>query len=286
MISRSTCGVALAFAGSILGLAAGAGADSISYAFAEQTISGVTVSGATVGALKTGTDSAATLGGSGIAFSDPTDAAEAFLGAAPPAPQNFFMRYAPSLAAASALGTFIRGDTAVSPVISLSVVAESYLNGNSSPGSGHGGLDLTAPLTLSSSGPVTFSWNYLNDADVATSNGGSAQAVFKFNLTIKDITGNVVFSNSPSALNLGVGSPPNGGEIHGSGSMSITSGTLTPGTYSATLSESADSFVSVPSPVPAPAAAWGGLGLLSMLAARLGLGRDRNEECFAARSRG
>src|SRR5947209_3413959 len=71
----------------------------VAYAFAEQTISGLSVTPATgtfsaTTPVATITSDASTINGSGGSNSDPVDAPQAYLGTPPPPPQNDFAQYA------------------------------------------------------------------------------------------------------------------------------------------------------------------------------------------------
>src|SRR5690349_16042157 len=68
----------------------------IAYGFAEQTISGLSISPAVtaMSPITTSTQDSSTFNGSGASNSAPLDAIQAFQGGAPASPQNFFLRYA------------------------------------------------------------------------------------------------------------------------------------------------------------------------------------------------
>jgi len=252
----------------------------VAYAFASQTISGLSITPATgtfsaATPVVTITSDAATINGSGNSNSDPVDAPQAYLGANPPAPQNDFAQYAtfggvpPQSAGTlpSSVGTFSRGDVLVVPsgVGNLgATVAESYLNGGGS-NSDTGASSYTASFSFTPTLTTTLAivYNYANDIYVATSASGNASATYKFAITIKNAAGAVVFNSTTDQTNLNLVAPPQGGEIIQVGSQTVTTSSLTGGQqYTLIFSGNANTAVSVaavPEPGPMALAAVGGV---------------------------
>jgi hypothetical protein len=253
----------------VAGLSASARAD-IAYAFAEETISNLSIS--PVGSLTnispvtTGTTAGASLNGSGPATSDFTDALQASIGS--PLPGGT-LPTGPT--------DFTRGDVLISnlntPTNSGQVVAESYIT-KAGLASGSGGLTASLSFTPTVATALTIAYNFNNDIYVATSGTGKASASFKFDITIKDAAGNIAFDSNTASTNRSIASPPQGFELTGSGTESVTSGTLLAGQqYTLVFSENANTFVSVAAvPEPGPialAAVAGGLTIVTGAIRRL-----------------
>jgi len=260
------------------GLAANARAD-IAYAYAEQTISNVSLTPASgtltaVGSLNTSTLDGATVNGNGVSKSDPLDALQSYFGPSPP-PENTFTRTATGVLPAGA--SFTRGDVQIANLNTAAVgnvVSESLLNGVG-PASETGNSALTATFTFTptATGTLSVGYNYANDIYVVTTGLGAASASYNFDFTIKDAAGNVVFLYGSSPLsantNLTLSAPPQGGEIIRSGHDTVTTGTLNAGTtYTLIFSEKTATSVSIPAAVPEPgsmtlAALAGGLMIVT-----------------------
>jgi len=261
------------------GWAADARAD-IAYAFAEQTITGLTITPTiTVGAagVITSTQANTTINGSGLSNSNPLDTPQAYQGGGPPAPENFFARYAPGSPPVSPVGNFTRADAAIpilsGPTNNSSVVSESYLNTASAPPATTetGGSQLTASLsfTVPTATPLTISYGFSNQIFGFVTGAGTATASFKFGFTIKEATtGAVVFSSAPAANNVTIAVPPPGVEqitlVGVSGP--IVTPVLSAGTvYSLAFSSSASTSVTgVPEPGSMSLVAMGGVLTLAV----------------------
>jgi len=259
------------------GLSATARAD-IAYAYAEQTISNVTLTPSAgtltaVGSLNTSTLDGATVNGVGVSRSDPLDALQTYFGPTPP-PENTFVRTA--LGALPNGPSFTRGDVQIANLNTAgvgNVVSESLLNGTG-PASETGNSALTATFTFTptATGTLSIGYRYANDIYVATTGLGAATASYNFDFTIKDAAGNVVFLYGSSPLsantNLTLSAPPQGGEIIRSGTDTVTTGTLTGGqTYTLIFSEKTATSVALAA-VPEPgsmtlAAMAGGLMIVT-----------------------
>jgi len=260
------------------GLSANARAD-IAYAYAEQTISGVTLTPSSgtltaVGSLNTSTLDGATVNGSGISKSDPLDALQTYFGPTPP-PENTFVRTATGVLPAGA--SFTRGDVQIANLNTAAatgnVVSESLLNTTSGPASETGNSALTATFIFTPTNTSTLSvkYSYLNDIYVATTGLGAASASYNFDFTIKDAAGNVVFlyGSTPQSANtnLALSAPPQGGEIIRTGTDTVTTGTLTGGaTYTLIFTEKTATSVALSVPEPGSmtlAAVAGGLMIVT-----------------------
>jgi hypothetical protein len=232
------------------------------YAYAEQTISGLTITptGAVtpVGTFSSQAQDSTTFNGVGNSNSDPANPLQAYQGGLPQAPENSFMRYAPGTPPASPTTppSFTRGDvlfTNGGGTNSSAVVAESFINtGPGSPTSetGNAGIAASLNFTLSTATALTINYNYSNDLFVFTSASGTAKANYLFNIVIKDNTGAVVFNSTTDNTNLSLASPPNGAEVIRSGTESVVTPTLNTGIeYTIVFTEQTQTSVTaVPEP--------------------------------------
>ena len=282
--------LALAIAAAALVAGATTGAKAApSYAFAEQTISGLTLSPTVTpaGPLTTVTLDGTTLNGLGTAQSNPLNVLQAYQGGAPPAPEDFYARYAPGNPPVSPVagGTFTRGDAIIASLgqatNSSSVVAESYLPGpGTASATGAGGLNASITFLPTVAGPLMLTYNYSNRAFVNVGpalGGGNATADYHFTISIKDSAGTVVFNSSTANTNLSLSAPPNGAEVIRSGTETVTTPALTLGTtYTVTFSSTAQTSVTTVIPEPASMSLFG-IGTFSVLA----LARVRNRKAKA-----
>jgi len=259
----------------------------IAYAYAEQALTGLRVSGTGLanGTMTgTATSAAAVINGVGVATNNPTDTPEAYVGAAPPAPQNFFQKYAVS-GGGTQPGDFSRGDALITGTSLFSTagmnatnVAESILNTANSPPSslatGNGSWSLAGSFTAPTTTSITVNYNFANDIlDLVTGTTASAQSSFKLSITIKDQHGNAVDA-SPTELNTALSAPPNSPEIitSGSGSAILSLAGLTAGdvfTISITGTElSSAQLAAIPEPGTFALAGMGGAVALGFRAIR------------------
>jgi len=260
----------------------------MTYAFAQQQAT-FTVNGAGItGSFSSSSTSAeATVNGSGSSNSDPVDALQAYLGAAPPAPQNDFSRYSSFVATSPPgpqAGSFTRGDALLTSPANLfttgantSNVAESFLNSTSGSGpeTGAGSWSLNGSFTAAAgtnSVGVDFSWN--NDILASVTGGGTASGSFKVTIAVKDQHSHEVEATLAD-LNAARSAPPNSTEsiTSGVGSLSLGLGGLTAGdTMSISITGTELSSVSALAPVPEPAtivmAGVGGVLALAVSALR------------------
>lgn len=234
----------------------------ISYGFAEQTISGLSITPTVTlpDGITTSTQDSTTFNGSGGSNSNPLDALQSFQGGSPASGQNFFARYAPGNPPVSPTSppSFTRADALIASIASgsnsSSVVAESFIGtGPGSPTSetGSGGLSASFSFTVGTATALTIAYTFANDLFVFTTGAGNATANYHFNITIKDAAGNPVFNSSTTNTNLSLTAPPPGGEVIRTGTESVVTPTLSVGTlYSITFSSTAQSTVTA---VPEPA---------------------------------
>jgi len=252
----------------------------IAYAYAEQALTGITVTGTglTNGTM-TGTASSASavINGVGVATNNPTDTPQAYVGAAPPAPQNSYVKYSTQGGGPQA-GDFSRGDSIITGTsifttagMNATNVAESVLNtANTGLGlaTGNGSWSLAGTFRTTGSS-VTVGYNWANDIlDSVTGAGASAQSSFKMSITIKDQHGNAIDA-SPSELNAALSAPPNSPEIitSGSGSAVLSLAGLTAGdvlTISITGTELSSAQLSPAIPEPGTFALAGMGGALAL----------------------
>jgi hypothetical protein len=258
----------------------------IAYSYAEQTLTGVSVTGTglTNGTM-TGTASSASavINGVGTATNNPTDTLQAYIGAAPPAPQNSYVKYS-SQGGGPQTGDFSRGDAVLSGTTMFSTagmntsnVAETILSSagtGSGLGTGTGSWSLAG--TFASTGTsVTVGYNWANDIlDTVTGTTASAQSSFKMSISIKDQHGHEV-DFSPTELNTALSAPPNSPEIITSGSntatlslASLTAGDVLSIAITGTELSSSQLSPSVPEPGTFALAGMGGALALAFHAIR------------------
>jgi len=257
----------------------------ITYGYAQQILSGVTVIGTFNNATLTGlaTSAASAIDGTGVSTNNPLDTLVAYQGAPPPSPQNSYVKYS-TIGGGSQAGDFTRGDAVISNLANIfttgftaSTVAESATSGVAGLLTGTSTWLLSGSFNSPNTSTITINYNYLNDISTIATVPGAAQAKFSFLVTVKDTHGNSVDS-SPAELNATFASPPNGPEVttSGSGSILLSLATLTPGdTYSITFSGQSASDITSPNAIPEPSSAIlfsCGAGLLALrkfLAGRL-----------------
>jgi hypothetical protein len=242
-------------AGLALLAAAGGTARAGYYAYSVQETSTYVFSGATVGAITplSATSGAQTGSPSGSeAHSGTLDALQSYVGPGPRPAENTF----------TPLGqvnpSYVRGDALLTTAaFTTHNVAEGFLNG---PGNsaGSGSWSVSAPITFGGSGTVTLSFNFTNlltlvNAPIPTALSGSVAADYGYTFSIQDSAGATVFTSSPTAVNRSLSfTTPGSSSTPGSGSISITSGILGPGTYTATIAGSEHVFLNA---IPEPSSA-------------------------------
>ena len=259
------CGAAAITIGAIAGWATPARAAVVAYSL--QQTSGYTLTGGTLGLFSPNTSSSAaqTATPSGFeAHSGLADTLQSYAGPAVGRPaENTFAKKGQTTP------DYSRGDSLINLVAPASNdVAELYLTstGNSS---GSGAWSISAPLTLTAPGSVTFGFNFNNELQVINDGGGTAQAKFSYNLSIQDSGGNTLFDTSPTNLNRSVSlaSPGNVDSIT-TGAITVTSGSLAAGTYVVTVSGNESVFGNL-TVVPEPTTlSLIGLGCVGLLARR------------------
>jgi hypothetical protein len=254
------------------------------YAFAEQTVTGVNVTGTGLAAASTGSSTAdsAAIGGSGVSHNNPTDALQSYVGAAPPSGENNFGQYS-SNGGGPQMGDFTRGDTLItgpgnlfnSTGFNASNVAETALNSTvSGPGvlgTGQGTWTASGSFTTpSTTTSVTVAFNFTNIVVAQLTGAGLSQASFQVVISIKDQHGHEVDAN-PDALNAALSAPPTGAPLtsSGSGTQVLSLAGLTAGdTFAITITGTENSSVSLTA-VPEPSSmCLLGIGLSSAAIAR------------------
>jgi len=166
---------------------------------------------------------------------------------------------------------YARGDALVTVapgVIATNNVAESFMVSAGGNSASSGSWAISAPLTVTTAGAVTLGFNYTNQLTVIHTGvpGGIVAADFGYTFTIRDSTGAVVFTSSPTAINDNVSLLAAGSiSTPGSGTMSITSGVLAVGTYTASIAGSEHTFInSVPEPSSCVLFGLGCLGVVGL----------------------
>jgi hypothetical protein len=239
------------------------------YAYAVEQTNTYTFSGATIGALTPLSSTSAAQVGSpsgGETHSGTLDALQSYVGpiAGRPAENTF-----------TPLGQvnpdYARGDTLVTvppAAFTTNNVSESYMVTAGGNSAASGSWAVSAPITVTTAGAVTLGFNYTNQLTVIHTGvpGGTVAADFGYTFTIRDSTGTVVFTSSPNAINANASLSAVGSiSTPGSGTMSITSGVLAVGTYTASIAGSEHTFInSVPEPSSCVLLGLGGLGLLGL----------------------
>jgi hypothetical protein len=258
----------------------------IAYAYAQQTLNAISVTGTglTNGATSgTATSALAVIPGASDAHANPTDTLQAYAGAAPPAPQNSYVKYATSGGGTQA-GDFSRGDAVLSGTslfttagMNTSNVAETQVStAGSGNGLGVGSGSWSIAGTFNTTGTsVTVSYNWANDIVAMVAGGiASAESSFKVSITIKDQHGHSIDA-SPAELNEALSAPPNGPELitTGTGSTTLSLAGLTAGdvfgiAISGTELSSGQLTASVPEPGSMALAGLGGALVLAFQAYR------------------
>lgn len=219
-------------------------------AYSMQQTNGYALTGGTLGVFNPNTSSSAAqlaVPTGSEAHSGLADALQSYVGpiAGRPAENTFTKK-------GQTTPDYSRGDSLVNVVTPASNdVAELYLNslGNSS---GSGAWSISAPLTLTSGGTVTFGFNYANELQVINGGDGTAQAKYSYNISIQDSAGSTVFDSSPNNVNRSL-SLPSAGTIDSitSGTITVTSGNLMVGAYVITVSGNESVFGSL-NQIPEP----------------------------------
>jgi hypothetical protein len=151
---------------------------------------------------------------------------------------------------------YIRGDallTGAGVPLTTANVAEGYMVG---PGNsaGSGSWSFSAPMTLTTAGVVSLSFNFANQLTVANTGSpfpGTVSADFSYNITVRNNDGVTVFASSPIQLNQSISLATAGSfNSPNSGTFSIATGNpLTAGVYTVTIAGSEHvNIVSVPEP--------------------------------------
>jgi hypothetical protein len=235
------------------------------YAYSVQQTSNYSFTGATAGTLTPGTTTSAVQVASISGFDSHVgglDAAQAYVGpAGGKPPENTFTPKGQVDA------PYARGDALLTlppNAATTNNVAELFLT---EPGSASatGAWSISASLTLAADGTVSLSFDFTNQLTLVHTGlpPGTVQASFTYNFTIQDAAGNVVFSSAPSQINHSVSLTAQGMvDVPGSGSITITSTTLTAGTYRGTISGVETVFANaVPEPSSVALVALGVVGL-------------------------
>ena len=221
-----------------------------SYAYSVQQTSNYTISGATVGTVTPFTSSSAAQNASPSGSESQVGAADtlqSYVGPAPNRPaENFFTPKGQTTP------DYSRGDASVATApgaLATNNVAEGFLAGGGIA-TGTGAWSLSLPLTVTAAGTVTLSFNFTNQLNLTNTTPASLAADFSYTFEIRNSAGTVVFNSSPSAVNQNASLVSVGNIFNpSSGSISITTPTLAPGSYTGTISGSEHVFINaVPEP--------------------------------------
>jgi len=234
------------------------------YGYAVQQTSGYTVTGATTGTITTNSSTSAsqTASPSGSdAHGGTSDALESYVGpAAGKPPENTFTPKGQTTP------DYSRGDAFFgAAAFGTNNVAELDLDGGGNA-TASGSWAFSVPLTVPTSGTVTTTLAFTNQLMLVNtgSPAGTVQASYSWNYTLQNSANTVVFTSSPSAVNLSAALTTTGTTtIPGAGTVVVTTGTLAAGTYTATFTGTETVFASA---VPEPATS-GGLALFALGAA-------------------
>jgi len=240
------------------------------YAYAVEQTSGYTFAGATVGTISplTSTSSAQVGSISGSESHTGTfDALQSYVGPAAgrPAENTFTPK-------GQVDPDYARGDSLIATgPFSTNNVAEAYLLASGNSGSS-GSWAVSAPITVTTAGAVTLGFNFTNQLTLLNTGSpfpGVVAADYNYSFTVQDAAGNTVFTSSPNAVNRSNSlTVPGSIDAPNSGTLSITTGTLAAGTYTATISGSEHTFINaVPEPGSLALTAIG-VGLLAGTALR------------------
>jgi hypothetical protein len=223
------------------------------YGYAVQQTTGYTITGATSGSLSMNSSSSASQNASpsgSDAHSGTLDALQSYVGpaAGKPAENTFTPK-------GQTTPDYSRGDASFgAAALGANNVAELDLAGGGNA-SATGSWAFSTALTLASNGTVSVALNYTNQLMVVNtgSPAGSVQASYSWNFSLQNSGGVTVFSSSPNALNSSAGLTSAGSvTLPGAGAVTITTGTLAAGTYTATFTGTETTFASaVPEPVTA-----------------------------------
>jgi hypothetical protein len=260
---------AIASAVALLAILGGEARSASIYAYAVEQTSAYTFTGATIGVLTplSSTSSAQVGSPNGSeAHTGTLDALQSYAGpiAGRPAENTFtpLGQVNPDYARGDALVTVPPG------AFTTNNVAESYMVSTGGNSAASGSWAVSAPITVTTAGAVTLGFNYTNQLTVIHSGvpGGTVAADFGYTFTIRDSTGAVVFTSSPNAINANASLLAAGSiSTPGSGTISITSGVLAVGTYTASIAGSEHTFInSVPEPSSCVLLGLGGLGALGL----------------------
>jgi hypothetical protein len=227
------------------------------YAYGVQQTSGYTFTGATVGTLSPNSLSSAaqTATPAGAdAHVGTTDVLESYVGpAAGKPPENTFTPKGlttPSYARGDALLSFVPGTPVTSNVAELYMVG----GGPGTNAAASGSWSLSAPIAVTTIGgsALSLTFAYVNTLSVIHTGlpPGVVQASYSYTFTVQDAAGAIIFTSSPTAVNNTISLlVPGATTLPGSGSLTITTGTLGVGTYTATISGTETVFANaVPEP--------------------------------------
>jgi hypothetical protein len=234
------------------------------YAYAVEQTTNNSLTGGTVGTFTPLSSTSAAQVGSvsgSEAHTGTFDALQSYVGPGPRPAENTFTPVG------QVNPDYARGDALITPGsagFGTNNVAEAFLAGAGNS-AGSGSWAVSAPVTLTTAGVLTLSFNFTNQLTLVNTGSpfpGTVAADYGYTFTVQNSAGAVVFTSSPSAVNhnasLGTAGSVN---LPGSGTVTITTDTLAAGSYTATISGSEHTFISA---VPEP-------GSLALIAIGVGL---------------
>jgi len=221
------------------------------YSYAQQQTSGYVVSGATLGPISPNSSSSSAQIASPTGFDShvgTTDTLESYVGPPLKPGENSFVPKG------TTNPDYSRGDALVTlaPAFSTNNVAETFLGGTGNA-QGAGGWSASSTLTVpAGAGPASITFQYSNSLIVTEAGAptGTVQATYSYNLNLQDTAGNIVFSTSPNQVNKSISLLTTGSTaIPGTGALTITFPTLSPGNYTLTINGNEQVFANaVPEP--------------------------------------
>jgi len=151
---------------------------------------------------------------------------------------------------------YIRSDSLIGAPFTTNTVAEGFMGSLSGISIGQSSTSVSAPITVAAPGTVTLS--FTANGNLTTTITGplpaSAQASFAFNFTIQNAAGVIVFSSTPDSVNQSISQNTIGTSTISDVNTPVTiiSGQLAAGTYTASITQTSRVFLTQNAVVPEP----------------------------------